>query len=439
MKKQDNSAPMFVGIDWGSQSHQVCVLDANRTVLLDAAYPHSGAGLTEMVAAIRCAANDKLERLSVAIEQPRGAVVETLLEQGIAVFSLNPKQLDRFRDRHTVSGAKDDRRDAFVLADSLRTDLPAFRRARLGDPLLVQLRELSRMQEELKAERIALGNRLREQLHRYYPQVLSLGSVYEGRWIWELLELAPTPELAKKLNVCKIRALLKAHRIRSLTADAVKERLAERALHVAAGVTEATSRHVTLLIPRLRLTHEQKLQVERDIETVLDELATPSEDNAPRDARLVQSMPGLGTLVCATLLAEAWEPLESRDYSRLRILCGVAPVTKRSGKQHSVGMRTGCSGRLRTAVHYWIGNAVQRDPRCKAHYAALRSAGHSHGRASRGVGDRLLATLVAVLKTRTPYSADYRGGVERPLAPSARTPRNGGKRPVRTSALPVPS
>ncbi|MEO8181859.1 MAG: transposase [Deltaproteobacteria bacterium] len=62
------------------------------------------------------------------------------------LFSIDPKQLDRFRDRHTLSGAKDDRRDAFVLADSLRTDMPAFRRARLGDPSWVQLRELSRMQ-----------------------------------------------------------------------------------------------------------------------------------------------------------------------------------------------------------------------------------------------------------------------------------------------------
>jgi transposase len=113
--------------------------------------------------------------------------VETFLEKEVAVFAINPKQLDRFRDRHTVSGAKDDRRDAFVLADSLRTDMAAFRRARLGDPLLVQLRELSRMQEELKADRIALGNRLREQLHRYFPQVLALGSVYDARWIWELL------------------------------------------------------------------------------------------------------------------------------------------------------------------------------------------------------------------------------------------------------------
>jgi transposase len=175
---------------------------------------------------------------------------------------------------------------------------------------------------------------------------------------------------------------------------------------------------VAHLIPRLRLTHEQKVQVERDIERTLEKLAAPIEGKAEhRDALLLQSLPGLGTLVCATMLAEAWEPLQQRDYRSLRTLCGVAPVTKRSGKQHAVQMRTGCSRRLRTAVHYWIANAVQRDSHWKERYTALRGSGHSHGRALRGVGDRLLATLIAVLTTNTPYNPERpRRGVIGPAA-----------------------
>ena len=69
----------------------------------------------------------------------------TLLARGFAVYAINPKQLDRFRDRHTAAGAKDDRRDAHVLADSLRTDQPAFRRVHVEDPLVLQLRELARL------------------------------------------------------------------------------------------------------------------------------------------------------------------------------------------------------------------------------------------------------------------------------------------------------
>lgn len=396
---------LFVGVDWGSETHQVCVLDSSRKVLLECAIAHSGEALCRLTEKLIALAGGVASRLAVGIEVPRGPVVDTLLEKGISVFAINPKQLDRFRDRHTVAGAKDDRRDALVLADSLRTDRPAFRRVRLGDALLVQLRELSRTHDELKAERIALGSRLRELIHRYFPQILELDSVYESPWLWALLERAPTPDLARRLSLAKIGSILRQHRIRRLTPEQVRERLSAESLHVAPGVTEACRKSVFLLLPRLRLVHEQKLEVEREIETLLDEISTPSTEGKAehRDALLLQSLPGLGKLVCATMLSEAWEALQARDYTQLRGLCGVAPVTKRSGKQLMVSMRTSCNKRLRTAIHYWSGNAVLNDPFWKAKYAALRAVGHAHARALRTIGDRLLAVLVAILESGVPY------------------------------------
>jgi transposase len=400
---------VFVGVDWGSETHQTCALDEARNVLLEKSFPHSGKGLGELVAALLRLAKDKPERVAVAIEKPHGAIVETLLERGISVFSINPKQLDRFRDRHTVAGAKDDRRDALVLADSLRTDRQAFRRVRLGDPLLVQLRELSRMQEGLRAERVGLGNQLREQLHRYFPQILELGSVYDTHWIWELLKVAPTPELARRLSLAKLGSLLKKHRIRSVSAEQAREILRAEPLRVAPGVTEASCKHVALILPRLRLVDEQKAEVERDIATVLEELSAPIEGKTEhRDALLLQSLPGLGKLVCATMLAEASEPLERRDYTTLRSLCGVAPVTKRSGKQLAVIRRTASSSRLRLAMHFWAQSATQCDPHWKSRYARAKAAGQTHGRALRGVADRLLAVLIAMLKTNSLYDPQCR-------------------------------
>jgi hypothetical protein len=106
--------------------------------------------------------------VAVAIETPHGPVVEALMDRGVAVFSVNPKQLDRFRDRFSPAGAKDDRRDALVLASSLKTDRHCFRRLEQLDPLVVELREWSRMADELKEERTRLTNRIRQQLWRYY-------------------------------------------------------------------------------------------------------------------------------------------------------------------------------------------------------------------------------------------------------------------------------
>jgi hypothetical protein len=117
----------FVGIDWGDQHHQVVVLDPQRRGVGERVVPHDGASLAQLATWLREIAGGDPPQVAVAIETPRGAIVDTLLEQGFAVFALNPKQLARFRERHTMAGAKDDRRDAFVLADALRTDPHSFR------------------------------------------------------------------------------------------------------------------------------------------------------------------------------------------------------------------------------------------------------------------------------------------------------------------------
>ena len=127
----------FVGIEWGSPQHQVCVLDRDRRRVGERAVNHDGDKLAQLATWLWTLSAGQPQRVAVAIEVPRGAMVEGLLDRGCHVLALNPKQLDRFRDRHRVAGAKDDRRDAFVLADSIRTDRPSFRRLRLDDPHLL--------------------------------------------------------------------------------------------------------------------------------------------------------------------------------------------------------------------------------------------------------------------------------------------------------------
>src|SRR6266571_896174 len=208
----------FVGVDWGSETHVVCVLDRERRRIAERSVPHTGMALNDLADELMTLAPSEPGLIAVAIEVPRGAIVDTLLERGIHVFSLNPKQLDRFRDRHTVAGAKDDRRDAFVLGDALRTDRPAFRRIYPEDPLIVQLREHSRLDDDLLQALVRLTNRLREQLIRFYPQPLALCPAADERWLWALLEVAPTPTTAHRLTRPRIARLLRSHRIRRFTA-----------------------------------------------------------------------------------------------------------------------------------------------------------------------------------------------------------------------------
>ena len=326
------------------------------------------------------------------------------MERGFHVFAINPKQLDRFRDRHSVAGAKDDRRDAFVLADSLRTDRPSFRRLRLDAPQLFMLRELSRAEETLLEEFRRTTNRLREQLHRFYPQMLQLSAAADEAWLWDLIELVPTPAHATAVTAEQVHQVLTAHRMRRVTAQEVLGCLQAPALPVAPGVLEAAQVRCEFLLPCLRVLAAQLRRCAQQVETVLTTLvAEPGEAGGPSDVAIVQSLPGVGRKITAWLFAEAAQPLTERDYQVLRTQGGVAPVTKQSGKRRQVVMRRACNPRLRHALYHMARVAMQRDAHFGGVYAALRAKGQRHGQALRNVGDRLLRILIAMLRDGACY------------------------------------
>jgi transposase len=400
----DEPYELYVGVDWATEAHQICVLNPAGQRLEELAVPHSGAGLAALRTALQRRGSAP-HRIAVAIEVPHGAVVDALLDHGCHVFAINPKQLERFRDRHTVAGAKDDRRDAFVAGDALRTDRAAFRRLHPEDPRVLQVRELSRLHAELVEEHGRLSNRLREQLWRFYPQLLALSPAAEEPWLWALLEQAPTPAQGRRLTLSAVRALLARQRIRRLAAEAVHAALQAPALPVAAGTVDAASEHVGLLLPRLQLIQAQRTRCARRLETLLAQLATPRAGEDPeehRDVTILRSLPGVGRVVAATMLAEASRPLAARDYQTLRAQAGAAPVTRQSGKSRVVSMRRACNRRLRAAIFHWARNSIRLDAHSRAHYQRLRQR-HGHARALRGLADRLLDLLITLLKTRTLY------------------------------------
>jgi transposase len=400
-------AKYYAGVDWGSESHCVWLTDSDGRRLADRSFKHGGEGLAEMANWLLKTArvNDPAE-INVAIEVPHGPVVETLLERGFTVWALNPKQMDRFRDRFSVAGAKDDRRDALVMASALRTDTPRFRKLALTDPLIIELREWSRIQDDLVAERTALVNRLRQQLWRYFPAFLDLEADLAANWTLELWHAAPTPDRAKRIRGASIEAILKRHRIRRLNAAQVLEILRQRPLALAPGTAKAAQAHADLLVDRLRVTNRQIADARHQLDALTEKL---SQDAGPgqsmqRDVVILASLPGIGRTNLATLLAEASEALQRRDYHALRNLTGVAPVTRRSGRSRIIVRRYACHPRLANAAYHWANTAMQHDPISGAKYSALRARGHSHGRALRSVADRLLNVACSMLRSGTTFN-----------------------------------
>lgn len=400
----------FVGIDWGSQAHQVCVLNAQGEILGERQVLHTAAALEELFGWLEKLTGGELRAMAVALEVPRGPLVETLLERGLTVFSLNPKQLDRFRDRYFPAGAKDDRRDALVLGSSLRTDRHCFRLVRHDDPHIVRLRDLSRLDEELGTNFRRYACQLREQLQRYYPQLLALSPQADEPWLWSLLEAAPHAAKGRRLREARVAKLLHAHRVRRLSAAQVIEQLRAPGFALAPGTVEAASERALLLVPHLRLLAEQRAELGKRIAAVLEELEEVAEGERQqhRDVTILCSLPGAGRVVAATMLAEAAQALAERDYHALRAYSGVAPLTRQSGKHRSVQMRYSCNLRMRNATYHWARVSMQVDAVSREHYRQLRARGHSHGRALRGVADRLLAVLCAMLRSRTLFDPTLR-------------------------------
>jgi hypothetical protein len=295
----------------------------------------------------------------------------------------------------------------------VRTDRTKLRELHVGDPRTVQLREVSRQDAELQEDFQRLANRLRDHLLRVWPELLQLVPAANEPWLWTLLELAPTPSAGQLLRLARVRQLLRDHRIRRVSAAEVLELVRAPSVYVAAGVREGVVPRIADLIEQLRIVSAQRRKAESRLQSALQVIAdeAPTERHREhQDVEILQSLPGIGTRITATMLAEAAQPLRERDYHALRILGGCAPVTKRSGKSCVVHIRYACHARLRSALRFWAMGAIQRDPRSRHHYDQLRLAGHDHERALRGVIDRLIPVLMAMLRDGTLYDGNRRRG-----------------------------
>ena len=395
-----------VGIDWGSESHQVCRIDIGGTQRQQS-FPHTGGGLKALVDFVVEGGVDR-GKIVVAIEVNQGPVVEALLSMGLRVFSINPKLQDRLRDRFSLAGAKDDRRDAFVLASCVESDAYAFRQIEPGNEENARWRGATRLLEELKTERRANTNRLWTEIRDYRPELLTLCPGADESWLWALIEKAPRPQEAARLTRARIGAVLKQYRIRRFTTQEVQTILRRDVLSLRPAYIESHVSRALVLIARLKLTQAQIADIEKEIRTAIAERVKAEEQSERRDLTILLSLPGVGPLTAATALAESGDAFERRDYSALRALCGAAPVTKQSGTTRHVEMRRMCQPRLRVSWHQAALQASRIDPKLRALYVSARARGQSIGRALRNIVDRLLFLAVQLLRRNELYNFEIR-------------------------------
>ena len=388
---------IFVGDDWGEVQHDITVLGEHGEPLDHLCIGDTVDGARRLQSLLADHA-DTPEEVVVAIETAHGLLPQLLVAAGYQVYVVNPLAATRYRERHTVSGAKSDAGDSKMLADLVRTDRHNHRRY-LGDTdLAAAVKVLARSHKELIWSRQRQVNQLRSILRVYYPIILSIFDELGSDEALALLHRAPTPAEGRSLSRAKIRSLLEsAGRKRGLDAraQAIQDALRSPQLEAPPLVTRAYGITVRAMVAVLRTTREQIAGLEA-------ELAQSFEKHP--DAEILRSLPGLGAVLGARVLAEFGdEPTRFPDAKARKNYAGTSPITRASGKKRSVTARYIRNRWLADALHWWAFSSLTSSVGARRYYDVLRARGQRHHAALRMLANRWVGVLHACLVSRQRY------------------------------------
>lgn len=392
------ATPLFAGIDWSWQHHAVCVVDQTGRRVEELTVTHSAQGLSKITTVCR-----RLGVGKVGIERGDGPVVEHLLAHDLDVTVISARQVRSLRARYGSAGNKDDRFDAFVLADALRTDAGRWHPVRLDTGQTLALRMLVRARADLVTQRIAVHNQLLADLQHHFPGAIGLFSALDIPISLRFLRRFPTQAKANWLTEARMSHWLMANGYcgRHTAAD-----LMAHLHHAAAGRTgplpaEAGELVVLTRVALLTQLREQIADLEASIREAL--LAHP-------DAPTFISLPRAGTIRAATLLAEIGDCRDRfPDDTALAAAAGVAPSTRQSGHYLNVGYRRACNQHLRAALIDWAQDTPRANAWAADTYQRARARGCRHPHAARILARAWTRVLWRCWHDHTTYDPTHHG------------------------------
>ncbi|MGH3718138.1 MAG: IS110 family transposase [Pseudonocardiaceae bacterium] len=390
---------LFVGDDWAEAHHDVELMDATGRRLAKARLPEGVAGMARLHAMIGEQLGEAAEEAEVVvgIETDRGPWVAALVAAGYTVFAVNPVQAARYRERHSVSGAKSDAADAHMSADMVRTDSHQLW-AVAGDTAGAEaVKVVTRAHKTLIWERTRHTQRLRHALREYFPAALAAFEDLDAPDTLELPAKAPDPASAARLTITQITAALKHARRRDIGEKATRIQAVLRAEHLGrpAVITAAYAATTRAAVAVLTTLQEQV--------TTLQEQVDAHFGQHP-DAEIILSQPGLGPILGARVLAEFGDdPHRYADAKSRKNYAGTSPITRASGKKKVVLARFIHNDRLIDALMTQAFTAMNASPGARAYYDQLKERGTEHHAALRQLANKLVGILHGCLKTRTRY------------------------------------
>jgi transposase len=380
------------GIDWGGGHHQVAVVDSDGRELWNRRFAHDRQGIDELIGSL----HELAVLAGVAIERSEGLLVERLQHEKFTVFPVSPRVSARARERYQAAARKNDRFDAFVLADVLRSD--GWRWRSLGTPsaLHAELRAVVRHRRQCCESQLVVEAQLRETLLAYHPGVVALFSSVDRHATLAFLRDYPTPDAAGRVGSARMAGF--CHRIGYTGRVPVAElvaRLRDNLLSASEGSVNGHRFAALALADQLELLNRQVRQFNRRIDELLE---------AHPDAPVFSSFPAAGRITTAELLAEIGE--DRGRFPNPQVLlaeAGAAPVTLASGKVQRVRIRYACNKRLRSTTTTWAYVLKRIDPPSRVRYfAAVEHGATQHG-ALRSVAASWLRVLWRCWQDAAPY------------------------------------
>ena len=385
------SGSYFAGIDWASQSHSVCVLDAAGRVELRLELAHNQEGIERLLRQLKSFAG-----VVIAIERPSGLLVDALVDAGLRVVPIHPNVLKASRPRYRGAG-KSDPGDAYMLADIMRTDGHRFRALEPQSDEIRALRALVRTRDDLVAQRVALANQLRSLLESFWPGAAEIFADIDSPIALAFVARYPTPQSAAHLGEKRLASFLAQH---SYCGRRPVAALLERLRSAPAGRTGD-------------LEAEAKGELVRSLAAILERLVTELAKLTARiehtvanlaDGQIIMSFPRSGRVCAAQILAELGAVRERfPNEAQLAAEAGVAPVTYESGKHRSVVFRFACNHRLRRAITCLADQTRHAHPWAADVYHRARSRGCDHAHAVRILARAWVRILWRAWYSRTPY------------------------------------
>jgi len=390
-------AIVFVGHDWAEAHHDVFVEDEQGRRLAGGRLPEGIEGVARFHAMVGEHVDDPTEVI-VATETDRGLLVGSLVAAGYKVLAVNPLSVSRYRERHSTSGAKSDPGDARVLAELARTDHHNHRPIAGDSEHVESIKVLARAHQNLIWTRQRQLNQLRSTLREFYPGALETFTELGSSDALAVLAAAPTPTLGRQLSISKIASALRR--------GGRQRRIDERAKEI-----QTALRTEQLTAPEL--VSESMGAVVKALVAIITELSTQTASleveltdrfDAHPAAKVIRSLPGLGMILGARVLAEFGDdPNRYADAKSRKNYAGTSPITRASGKSHVVLARYARNKRLADACYLWAFAALSTSPGARAFYDARRASGDTHNRALRALANRLVGILHGCLRHDTPY------------------------------------